>query len=71
LVVNSIFDKSPMDDYIFISEELKRKNINVQLINPNEINKQLKENNKSHEAFVQYLTATYSKYIFNIKRYSK
>lgn len=70
-VTLNIFDKTPADDYLFIAEEYKKRGINVVLLNNNEISKNFRESNKSHETFIEFLVNTYSKIKFIYFRFTK
>ena len=67
----NILDKTTSDDYLFITEEYKKRGINVVLLNNNEISKNFRESNKNHELFIEFLVNTYSKIKFIYFRFFK
>jgi len=60
----NIFDKKPTDDYVFVTEELKKRNINTILVSLSEVIKSFKDSNKNHEAFIETLEKNYSNELF-------
>lgn len=59
----NIFDKKPIDDYLFIAEELKKKDLTPIIINMADITKNFKETNTNHEAFIEIIEKNFSKFI--------
>ncbi len=59
----NIFDKKPIDDYVFLIEELKKKDLTPIIVNMDDISKHFREANTNHEAFIEILEKNFSKKI--------
>jgi len=56
----NLFDKKPMDDFVFISEELTKRNITPLMISISDLIKNFKDSNKNHEMFIEKLETIFS-----------
>jgi len=49
-----------MDDFVFISEELTKRNITPLMISISDLIKNFKDSNKNHEMFIEKLETIFS-----------